>query len=108
MKNVVKMQSMTRGNVSQHHEMLHDILISICIASQLLLHLLSFLLFNLSALTIVLVYLPDMSDSLPLQSKAASSCTPKCEPSGFNATVTATPAFVTSLVCAMPSRILYS
>jgi hypothetical protein len=108
MKNVVKMQPVTNGNVSQHHETLHDIRISICIASQLLLHLLSFLLFNLSAPTIVLVYLPDMSDSLPLQSTAASSCTPKCEPSGFNATVTATPAFVTSLVCAMPSRILYS
>jgi hypothetical protein len=57
MKNVVKMQPMTSGNVSQHHETLRDICISICIASQLLLHLLSFLLFNLSALTIILVYL---------------------------------------------------
>ena len=56
MKNVVRMQSMTSGNVSQHHETLHDIWISICIASQLLLHLLFFLLFNLSALTLVLVY----------------------------------------------------
>ena len=55
MKNVVRMQPITSGNVSQHHETLHDIWISICIASQLLLHLLSFLLFNLSALTIVLV-----------------------------------------------------
>jgi hypothetical protein len=56
MKNVVKMQPVTNGNVSQHHETLHDIRISICIASQLLLHLLSFLLFNLSAPTIILVY----------------------------------------------------
>ena len=55
-KNVVKIQPMTSGDVSQHHETLHDIWISICISSQLLLHLLSFLLFNLSALTIVLVY----------------------------------------------------
>jgi hypothetical protein len=53
---VVKMQPMTSGNVSQNHETLHDILILICIASQLLLHLLSFLLSNPSALTIVLVY----------------------------------------------------
>jgi len=57
MKNVVRMQPITSGNVSQHHETLHDIWISICIASQLPLHLLSFLLSNPSALTIVLVYL---------------------------------------------------
>jgi hypothetical protein len=56
MKIVVKMQPMTSGNVSLNHETLHDILILICIASQLLLHLLSFLLSNPSALTIVLVY----------------------------------------------------